>query len=43
MLVLSRQLDETIMIGDDIAITVVDIRQNKVRRGIKQLEEKWKG
>ena len=34
MLVLSRQLDETIMIGDDIAITVVDIRQNKVRLGI---------
>ena len=35
MLVLSRQRDETIMIGDDIEITVVDIRGNKVRLGIK--------
>ncbi|MCC6228723.1 MAG: carbon storage regulator, partial [Phycisphaerales bacterium] len=26
MLVLSRQRDETIMIGDEIEITVVDIR-----------------
>ena len=35
MLVLSRQRDETIMIGDDIEITVVDIRRDKVRLGIK--------
>jgi carbon storage regulator len=34
MLVLSRQKDETIMIGDDIEITVVDIRGDKVRLGI---------
>lgn len=34
MLVLSRQRDETIMIGDDIEITVVDIRRDKVRLGI---------
>jgi carbon storage regulator len=34
MLVLSRQRDETIMIGDDIEITVVDIRGDKVRLGI---------
>ena len=34
MLVLSRQLDESIMIGDDIVITVVDIRGDKVRIGI---------
>lgn len=34
MLVLSRQRDETIMIGDDIEITVVDIRGEKVRLGI---------
>ena len=26
MLVLSRQKDETIMIGDDIEITIVDVR-----------------
>ncbi|HUS90507.1 MAG TPA: carbon storage regulator CsrA [Phycisphaerae bacterium] len=34
MLVLSRQRDETIMIGDEIQITVVDIRGEKVRLGI---------
>jgi carbon storage regulator len=34
MLVLSRQKDETIMIGDDVEITVVDIRGDKVRLGI---------
>jgi len=34
MLVLSRQRDETIMIGNDIEITVVDIRGDKVRLGI---------
>lgn len=34
MLVLSRQLDESIMIGDTIRITVVDIRGDKVRLGI---------
>jgi carbon storage regulator len=34
MLVLSRQREETIMIGDEIEITVVDIRGDKVRLGI---------
>ena len=34
MLVLSRQRDESIIIGDDIEITVVDIRGEKVRLGI---------
>lgn len=34
MLVLSRQRDETIMIGDNIEVTVVDIRGDKVRLGI---------
>ncbi|HUS47108.1 MAG TPA: carbon storage regulator CsrA [Phycisphaerae bacterium] len=34
MLVLSRQRDETIIIGDDIEITIVDIRGEKVRLGI---------
>jgi carbon storage regulator len=35
MLVLSRHRDETIMIGDDIELTVVDIRGDKVRIGVK--------
>ncbi len=34
MLVLSRQRDESIIIGDDIQITIVDIRGDKVRIGI---------
>jgi carbon storage regulator len=34
MLVLSRQRDESIIIGDNIVITVVDIRGDKVRLGI---------
>jgi carbon storage regulator len=34
MLVLSRQKEETIMIGDNIEITIVDIRGDKVRLGI---------
>ena len=39
MLVLSRQRDETIMIGDDVEITVVDIRGDKVRLGISAPSE----
>jgi carbon storage regulator len=34
MLVLSRQRDQSIMIGDDIEITIVDVRGDKVRIGI---------
>lgn len=35
MLVLSRHCDERIVIGDDIVITVVEIRGDKVRLGIE--------
>ena len=34
MLVLSRQRDQSIIIGDNIVITVVDVRGDKVRLGI---------
>ena len=34
MLVLSRQKDESIMIGSDVEITIVDVRGGKVRLGI---------
>jgi carbon storage regulator len=34
MLVLSRRLGETIVIGDDIRVTVLGITGNKVRLGI---------
>jgi len=39
MLVLSRQKDETIVIGDDIEITIVDVRGDKVRLGITAPKE----
>lgn len=35
MLVLSRKKQEQIMIGDDIAIKVIEIRGDKVRIGIE--------
>lgn len=34
MLVLSRQKDESIMVGDEVEITIVDVRGDKVRLGI---------
>jgi len=34
MLVLSRYRDESIYIGDDVIITVVDVRGDRVRLGI---------
>jgi carbon storage regulator len=35
MLVLSRTHEETIMIGDDVEVTVLDIRGDRVRLGIR--------
>ena len=39
MLVLSRHRDESIMIGDNVVITIVDIRGDKVRLGIDAPQE----
>lgn len=39
MLVLSRRLDETLIIGDDIKITVLGISGNQVRLGIAAPKE----
>jgi carbon storage regulator len=39
MLVLSRQKDESIMIGDDVEVTIVDVRGDKVRLGITAPKE----
>lgn len=39
MLVLSRQLDESIIISDNIVVTVVDIRGDKVRLGVQAPQE----
>ncbi|HHK40954.1 MAG TPA: carbon storage regulator [Planctomycetaceae bacterium] len=35
MLVLSRKKDESIIINDDIVVTVVEIRRDKVRLGFE--------
>ena len=39
MLVLSRKKDESIVIRDDIVVTVVEIRGDKVRLGIEAPKE----
>jgi carbon storage regulator len=39
MLVLSRGRDESIVIGDNIVVTIVDIRRDKVRLGIDAPQE----
>ncbi len=39
MLVLSRKKDESIVIGDNIRIFVVDVRGDKVRLGIEAPKE----
>jgi carbon storage regulator len=39
MLVLSRQRDESIVIGDKVVVTIVDIRGDKVRLGIEAPHE----
>lgn len=38
MLVLSRKRDETVYINDDIQVTVIDIRGDKVRLGFEAPE-----
>ena len=35
MLVLSRQRDQSIMIGDDVKVTIVGIERDKVKLGIE--------
>ena len=35
MLVLSRRKDESVMVGDDIKITVVEVYGDKVRLGLE--------
>ena len=39
MLVLSRQRDESIIINDNVVVTIVDIRGDKVRLGIEAPSE----
>ncbi len=39
MLVLSRQRDESIVIGDNVIVTIVDVRGDRVRLGIEAPRE----
>ena len=39
MLVLTRKTNESIIIGEDIVLTVIEIRRDKVRLGIKAPRE----
>ncbi len=39
MLVLSRQKNESIFIGDDIEIMIVDVNRNRVKLGINAPEK----
>jgi len=34
MLILTRRIGETLMIGDDVSITVIGVKGNQVRIGI---------
>jgi len=44
MLVLSRRLNESIQIGDDVEVTIIDVRGDVVRLGIKapQTTQIWR-
>lgn len=35
MLILTRRPNETVMIGDDITVTVLEVRGNQVRIGVQ--------
>lgn len=39
MLVLSRKENESIVIGDNITVTVIEIRGSKIRLGIKAAKD----
>ncbi len=39
MLILTRRVGETIMIGDDVAVTVLGVKGNQVRVGVNAPKE----
>ena len=39
MLILTRRVGETLVIGDDIVVTVLSIKGNQVRVGVKAPKE----
>ena len=41
MLILTRRVGESLMIGDDVTITVLGVKGNQVRIGVDAPKEKW--
>ena len=39
MLILTRRMDETLMIGDEVTVTVLGVKGNQVRIGINAPKE----
>jgi carbon storage regulator len=39
MLILTRRVGETVVIGDQITVTVVDVKGNQIRLGIQAPKE----
>ena len=39
MLILTRRVSETLMVGDDVTVTVLDVKSNQVRIGIDAPKE----
>ena len=39
MLILTRRVGETLMIGDDVTVTVLGVKGNQVRLGVKAPKE----
>ena len=39
MLILTRKVDETLMIGDDVTVTVLGVKGNQVRIGVNAPRE----
>jgi carbon storage regulator len=39
MLILSRRIGETLMVGDEVTVTVLGVRNNQIRIGINAPKE----
>ena len=39
MLILTRKVGESLLIGDDVSITILNVRGNKVKIGVKAPKE----
>lgn len=41
MLILTRRVGETLMIGDEVTVTVLGVKGNQVRIGVNAPKEVW--